>query len=365
MPWRFISWRARLPAREVPIEQACPLLPILPAVCGLGLAAVLLSSCSSKAPQQPARQAGISGRATIPVRIATAPLVGRRRVADPRCGADAAQRFGEGQPLHRAGQDLLPDERCAAYRMVGTASWYGTKFHGQATANGETYDLYGMTAAHKTLPLPSYVRVTNPDNGKSASASTTAARSIPTGSSTCPSPRQARLCRDRHRAGQGRRHRPVQWWAQRGRPAPMVLAQLQAAVAQAPLRRKLRRWRWPSRSRLHPAAGAARGRRAARCRSTQKRFIPADGLYLQVGAANPDAAELLKAKLSGVTAAPVFISSVVRNQQILHRVRLGPIGSADEVSRTQDSIRVANLASRRWYAPTERLLTQEFPQGIV
>lgn len=59
--------------------------------------------------------------------------------------------------------------------------------------------------------------------------------------------------------------------------------------------------------------------------------------------ANPDAAELLKAKLSGVTAAPVFISSVVRNQQILHRVRLGSIGSADEVSRTQDSIRVANL----------------------
>ncbi|MGV8241980.1 septal ring lytic transglycosylase RlpA family protein, partial [Pseudomonas aeruginosa] len=46
-------------------------------------------------------------------------------------------------------------------------SWYGTKFHGQATANGETYDLYGMTAAHKTLPLPSYVRVTNLDNGKS------------------------------------------------------------------------------------------------------------------------------------------------------------------------------------------------------
>ncbi|MDQ6156958.1 septal ring lytic transglycosylase RlpA, partial [Pseudomonas aeruginosa] len=78
--------------------------------------------------------------------------------------------------------------------------------------------------------------------------------------------------------------------------------------------------------------------------SKKNASLPADGLYLQVGAfANPDAAELLKAKLSGVTAAPVFISSVVRNQQILHRVRLGPIGSADEVSRTQDSIRVANL----------------------
>jgi rare lipoprotein A len=50
----------------------------------------------------------------------------------------------------------IPDAR--RYQSVGPASWYGTKFHGQATANGETYDLYGMTAAHKTLPLPSYVR---------------------------------------------------------------------------------------------------------------------------------------------------------------------------------------------------------------
>ena len=49
----------------------------------------------------------------------------------------------------------------------GTAFWYGTKFHGCKTANGETYNLYAMTAAHKTLPLPSYVRVTNKANGRS------------------------------------------------------------------------------------------------------------------------------------------------------------------------------------------------------
>ena len=49
---------------------------------------------------------------------------------------------------------------------MGTASWYGTKFHGRDTANGETFDLYGMTAAHKTLPLPSYVKVTNLENGR-------------------------------------------------------------------------------------------------------------------------------------------------------------------------------------------------------
>jgi len=63
-----------------------------------------------------------------------------------------------------------------------------------------------------------------------------------------------------------------------------------------------------------------------------------------VGAfANPDAAELLKSKLSESVSAPVFINSVVRNQQILHRVRLGPINSQGEADRVRDSIRVANL----------------------
>ncbi|WP_456404878.1 septal ring lytic transglycosylase RlpA family protein [Thiolapillus sp.] len=53
------------------------------------------------------------------------------------------------------------------YRGKGLASWYGLKFHGKRTSSGEPYDMYAMTAAHKTLPLPSWVRVTNLDNGKS------------------------------------------------------------------------------------------------------------------------------------------------------------------------------------------------------
>lgn len=69
-----------------------------------------------------------------------------------------------------------------------------------------------------------------------------------------------------------------------------------------------------------------------------------NGLYLQVGAfANPDAAELLRSKLSGMVSAPVFISSIVRNQQTLHRVRLGPINSQGEAQQMQDSVRLANL----------------------
>lgn len=53
------------------------------------------------------------------------------------------------------------------FRQRGIASWYGSKFHGHRTSSGETYNMYAMTAAHKSLPLPSYVRVTHLDNGKS------------------------------------------------------------------------------------------------------------------------------------------------------------------------------------------------------
>ena len=65
-----------------------------------------------------------------------------------------------GQTYH-----LIADE--SSYRERGYASWYGKKFNGHNTSNGERYDMYAMTGAHKTLPIPSYVRVTNLDNGKS------------------------------------------------------------------------------------------------------------------------------------------------------------------------------------------------------
>ncbi|MBG6598320.1 septal ring lytic transglycosylase RlpA family protein [Pseudomonas aeruginosa] len=324
---------------------------ILPAVCGLGLAAVLLSSCSSKAPQQPARQAGISGPGDYsrPHRDG-APWwdVDVSRIPDavpmPHNGSVKAN------PYTVLGKTYYPMNDARAYRMVGTASWYGTKFHGQATANGETYDLYGMTAAHKTLPLPSYVRVTNLDNGKSVIVRVNdrgpfySARVIDRSFAAAKKLGYAETGTARVKV-EG--IDPVQWWAQRGRPAPMVLAQPKQAVAQAApaaAQTQAVAMAQPIETYTPPPAQHAAAVLPVQIDSKKNASLPADGLYLQVGAfANPDAAELLKAKLSGVTAAPVFISSVVRNQQILHRVRLGPIGSADEVSRTQDSIRVANL----------------------
>lgn len=70
-------------------------------------------------------------------------------------------------PYSVLGRDYVPLKPNTPYRATGIASWYGRKFNGQKTSSGEIYDMYGMTAAHATLPIPSYARVTNPANGKS------------------------------------------------------------------------------------------------------------------------------------------------------------------------------------------------------
>jgi rare lipoprotein A len=66
-----------------------------------------------------------------------------------------------------AGRSYYPNERPQGYAVVGMASWYGDAFHGRRTANGEVFDRNSISAAHPTLPLPSYVRVTNLGNGHS------------------------------------------------------------------------------------------------------------------------------------------------------------------------------------------------------
>lgn len=79
------------------------------------------------------------------------------------------------EPLHRyanrpytaLGKTYTPRTSAGNFRQRGMASWYGKKFHGQRTSSGEVYDMYAMSAAHPTLPLPSYARVTNLANGKS------------------------------------------------------------------------------------------------------------------------------------------------------------------------------------------------------
>jgi rare lipoprotein A len=71
------------------------------------------------------------------------------------------------RPYQALGQTYVPMKDYQPFKQAGVASWYGKRFHGRKTANGEIYDMYAMTAAHPTLPLPSYVKVTNPANGRS------------------------------------------------------------------------------------------------------------------------------------------------------------------------------------------------------
>lgn len=72
------------------------------------------------------------------------------------------------RPYTVLGKRYYPLKTSKGYSEKGVASWYGQKFHGHMTANGETYDMFSMSAAHKTLPLPSFVRVTNTQNGRQA-----------------------------------------------------------------------------------------------------------------------------------------------------------------------------------------------------
>lgn len=71
------------------------------------------------------------------------------------------------KPYSALGQKYMPMTSYAPYVKQGMASWYGKRYHGKKTSSGEVYDMYAMTGAHTTLPIPSYVKVTNPENGRS------------------------------------------------------------------------------------------------------------------------------------------------------------------------------------------------------
>src|SRR5690554_3857205 len=141
------------------------------------LLTALLAGCAGKS-QAPAA----SGGGATPV-SATLPASGERYArsgdaypVNPPDVSEIPDAVPRVEPLSRGGNrpvyevwgksyQVLPEAR--GYTQQGNASWYGEKFHGYATSNGEIYDMYKMTAAHRSLPLPSYVRVTSLDNGRS------------------------------------------------------------------------------------------------------------------------------------------------------------------------------------------------------
>lgn len=147
----------------------------------------ILAACGSQVPRPVTDRAEVPSIAVPP---ASAPAGAKKAVPPVKFGGgykddgpgdnppdidtipDAVPRV---EPLHRfankpysaLGRDYVPMREYKPYKGRGIGSWYGRRYHGQRTSSGETYDMFGMTAAHPILPIPSYVRVTNPANGRS------------------------------------------------------------------------------------------------------------------------------------------------------------------------------------------------------
>ncbi len=141
----------------------------LPARCAaLCACAALLAACSSapKNGSPPSERINAVDQVLQGRRSRRSPPANLDTIPDATPRLEPLSRFAN-RPYTVLGKDYVPATTLRAYKERGIASWYGRKFHGQKTSIGETYDMYAMTAAHPTLPLPSYARVTNVATGKS------------------------------------------------------------------------------------------------------------------------------------------------------------------------------------------------------
>lgn len=190
---------------------------------------------------------------------------------------------------------LIADE--SSYRERGLASWYGKKFNGHNTSNGERYDMYAMTGAHKTLPIPSYVRVTNLDNGKSVVV----------------------RINDRGPFHQGR------------------IVDLSYAAAQRIGIHKTGTGRVEVEIAV-PGDAAPIPRRADTSAPRQIESALPAGTFLQVGAfGHKDAAQQFAASIGTKLTYPVAINSATQPKQI-HRVRVGPFKDAKSLQDARDQL---------------------------
>lgn len=192
---------------------------------------------------------------------------------------------------------LLPSAK--NYRAVGTASWYGTKFQGYRTSSGEPYDMFKLTAAHKSLPLPSYLRVTNIQNGKQIIVRVNDRGPFHDDRLIDLSYAAAHLLGiTQHGTGQVK----VEAITPGAPPAPVV-----AKVASRP---------------VEPIKASKQG------------------LYVQVGAYRQSrVAQSVQKKVSPLTQHPIIISKTVVNNDVMHRVLIGPLPSRSDGDALALSIR--------------------------
>lgn len=239
------------------------------------------------------------------------------RVPDAVPRIEPRSRGGNRSPYQVWGQSYRVLDDARGYRGAGIASWYGEKFHGYATANGEIYDMYKMSAAHRSLPLPTYARVTNQANGRSVIVRVNDRgpfhedREIDLSYAAA-----ARLgILD---AGTGRvvveAIDPEAWLAENGRPAAPRPASTQRGQA--------------------PAV-------APQAPSSEPAVAADDPVFLQVAAlGSAGNAQALKARLEAELGQPVRVAS----QAGIHRVQVGPLADAGRLDPLRDALRRAGFA---------------------
>jgi len=195
---------------------------------------------------------------------------------------------------------LIEDD--SAYRERGNASWYGNKFNGYNTSNGERYDMYAMTGAHKTLPIPSYVRVTNLDNGKSVVV----------------------RINDRGPFHQGR------------------IIDLSYAAAQRIGIHKTGTGRVEVEIALPGDAAPIPRRADSKPVNNHEPALPA-GTYLQVGAfSQKESAQQFSASIGTKLTYPVQVSSAIQPKTV-HRVRVGPFKDVKSLQDARDQLARINI----------------------
>jgi rare lipoprotein A len=248
-------------------------------------------------------------------------------------------RSAANRPYVVFGRTYTPLPANAEFRQRGVGSWYGRKFHGQKTSSGEPYDMYAMTAAHPTLPLPSYVRVTNPANGRSVvvrvndrgpfhaeriiDLSYTAALKLGYVEQGSAQVEVERL-------------RP---WDAGVRPPGEALARSGSAASPAPLGAAAGASTASAERSPRPVAAAAQS--PASETAVLATTAQADGLYLQLGAfgARENAEEFRIKAYQQLTWLNEAMHIVSRDQ--LHRVQLGPFPDRSAAQAVADRIRDA------------------------
>lgn len=268
----------------------------------------------------------------------------------PAAGSSAAPTYKVGKPYQVAGVWYYPREDFD-YDETGIASWYGPNFHAKMTANGETFDQNAVTAAHKTLPMPSVVRVTNLENGRSLVVRVNDRGPFVNGRIIDLSRRSAQLL---GLEGAGTAKVRVQVLADESRVLAGKLKREgnEPQVAAAPRESVTAETLPPpgSREQAKPVLAAARPGSATRVSTAVDQVerelaaqevetvpVRATGIFVQAGSfSRHDNALRLQARLSGVGHPQILPASI--KGQTVYRVRFGPLGSIEDADRLLESV---------------------------